>query len=67
MFESHLPSTVPIELFPRQNPSQKQCKWLNFLGLKKRGIYFGHNSIGSRLYINVKFQGCFYIIVKNQY
>lgn len=65
MFESHLPSTVPTALFSGQNPGRKQCKWLNGMGLKKMKIYLGGNSIGCRVYINVKFKGRFYIIVKN--
>lgn len=67
MFESHLPSTVPTALFTGQNPGRKLCKWLNGMGLKKMQIYLGDNFAGSRVYINVKFKGCFYITVKNQH
>ena len=67
MFESHLPSTVPTALFNGQNPGRKLCKWLNGMVLKKMKIYLGDNSRGSRVYINVKFQGYFYITVKNKH
>ncbi len=67
MFERHLPSTVPLKKNYRKHSCQECLKCLNCKGLKKRKICLGQHSIECGLYINVKFQGRFYIIVKNKH